>query len=630
MNRFFEHQERARRNTTALVALMALAVGGIGSALYLVLAIAIAVRRAYHPWFDGLQLDAGLWLRCVAGTALFVLGASLLRFASLGSGANVAESMGGRLVSGAPRDALERRLLNVVEEIAIASGVPVPRVYVLEVEAGINAFAAGWKLDDAVIGVTRGALEQLTREELQGVIAHEFSHVLNGDMRLNLRLVGVVYGIVCIALAGRMMIEAVGRGRGFGRRRSDAAFAFAFVGALLFLIGSIGELCSKLIKAAVSRQREFLADASAVQFTRNPQGIASALRKIGGFVFGARISVASAEETSHIFFGEIVTRSFAGMLATHPPLSDRIRRIDPSFDGRFPELAAGTAQPEESAARFAVGSAARTTAAPAHDPAGVVDQVGRFDADSALSGSRLLEGLPPALREATGNGYSACAIVCALLLSDEPAARAAMLQRIAAELGAPFARDCERFTVPLQALPRRDRLPLVALVAPALHALSRQQRAAWKRTLDALIAADGTVSIFEYLLGYLIERQSGEPRGQARPRTLGAVRSELELLLSLLAYAGAQHQDEAAHAFQTAAARMSGQPLALLPNSARLLSALASALDALRALPPPLRARVVDACAHAALANQQLNEDEWTLLRAVCAALHCPLPPLDP
>jgi Zn-dependent protease with chaperone function len=634
---FFEYQDRARRNTQLLIALMTAGVLAMGAGIYALLVVFTHVwggqlSTGYAGQQSALRLD--LLLGTLLGTSCVVGAASAFRTLSLrGGGGQIAEMLGGRLVSGSPRDTLERRLVNVVEEMAIASGVPVPQVFVLDGEPGINAFAAGFTTSDAAVAVTRGCLEKLTREELQGVIAHEFSHVLNGDMRLNIRLMGVVFGIVCIGLLGRILMRAGSHSRVAvarrGRGGSPGAALFA-IGLGVFLIGLIGELFGKLIKAAVSRQREFLADASAVQFTRNPQGIASALKKIGGHAHGAHVQAEHAEEASHFFFGDIHKRLFAaGVLATHPPLVERIRRIDPAFRGEFPEVARGIAQPEEIVSALAPGT--RREPAPTA-AAQVVDRIGTLTPDTLERGRALLAALPPALQDAAHNPLSACAIVYALLISDQRAVQDAQRARIEALSGAPLLTETARQYRLVHALPRAERLALLELLAPALRELGHAQKSSFSRTVQALIDADGAVSIFEYVLSETLRaRLAGdappEIRARVRHRSLKSVRAEVALLLSLLAHAG-DVDGSAEQAFAAGAAQLPEVALAPLPSSERLLTALSAALDQLRALAPSLRERLVRACAHAVLEDRRVTDDELTLLRALCDALECPLPPL--
>jgi Zn-dependent protease with chaperone function len=645
MTGFFEHQDRARRNTRWLLVLMALGVVGMGAALFAVLSLGEPLILAQQNRIAGrpLHFDGLLLVGCVAGTALIVALASGVRLAQLrGGGRQVAEMLGGRLVSGAPRDALERRLLNVVEEMAIASGVPVPEVFVLDGEAGINALAAGLGFEDAAIAVTRGCLETLSRDELQGVIAHEFSHVLNGDMRLNMQLMGVVFGIVCIGLLGRILMRSM---EAKGRSNRNSAAGIAAAGLCVYLIGLVGELCGKLIKAAVSRQREFLADASAVQFTRNPAGIAGALKKIGGYASGSRVATARAEEASHFFFGEI-HRSLVGAspFATHPSLALRIRRLDPSFDGTFaPVRSAGSAPGSEAVAGLAelgeaVGFAGRRDA-----PAGAVrprsrpgaewvrEQVGTTSAQALADSRALLDGLPDELVQAAQSPFAASAAVYALLLSSESGVQAMQRERLDALAGRALRDEALRLLPALRALPARSRLPLAELCAPALRQLSQTQRQAFTRSIDALIEADRELSTFEYVLAQSLRRRldAERPRERAvvRRARLPALQVQAQLLLSLLAHAGAHEPGAAERAFAAGATRLlQRQGLRLSFGAAPRLEGLGRALGELAGLVPEDAALLVEACAHTVLEDRRVDDDEVSLLRVICEALGCPLP----
>lgn len=279
---FFEQQDQARAKTGTLVLYFLMAVVCIIVAIFALFSAVFMQTEEYRTLAWSIELA----FMTTTGTVIVVALASLGRIASLSSGGSaVAEALGGKLISPNTGDPFERRIRNVVEEMAIASGTPVPPVYLME-EEGINAFAAGFAPRDAVIGITRGCATKLTRDQLQGVVAHEFSHVLNGDMRINIRLTGVLFGIVFLARIGEIMLHA-GRGSRYRRRSKDeGGGAFVLLGIGLVVIGLIGGFFGSLIRAAVSRQREFLADAAAVQFTRNPDGIAGALKRIGGFSSG--------------------------------------------------------------------------------------------------------------------------------------------------------------------------------------------------------------------------------------------------------------------------------------------------------------------------------------------------------
>ncbi len=336
---FFEQQAKAHRKTKWLVIYFVMAVAAMIAAIYicLMLIFSAAMQTQHHRHYEEPQQPFSIWnpevLIGVSIVTLAVVGiGSAYKTSALSSGGSaVSEMMGGRLINTNTTDPDERKLLNVVEEMSIASGVPMPQVYVMDEENGINAFAAGHKPSDATVTVTRGCMKLLSRDELQGVIGHEFSHILNGDMRLNLRLIGIIFGILCLTVIGRILLQTA---RGGDRDKNP----LPIVGIVLLIIGFIGVFFGRLIQAAVSRQREFLADASSVQFTRNPGGITGALKKIGGLgAMGSRLGHAHAEELSHMYFGNGISEAFIGLLETHPPLAERIRVFDPNFDGNFPE-----------------------------------------------------------------------------------------------------------------------------------------------------------------------------------------------------------------------------------------------------------------------------------------------------
>ena len=315
-----------------------LAIFGVGS-------FRDSITSVGEPSVGLWQPDLFLW-STLATLAVILIGSVTKTLELHRGGSAVAEMLDGRLINSNSTDLDERKLLNVVEEMAIASGVPVPQVYVMDNEAGINAFSAGFSTSDAAIGVTRGGMKKLSRDELQGVIGHEFSHILNGDMRLNLRLMGLIFGILCLTVVGRVLLRTRGRKN-----------PLPLLGLALVIIGWVGVFFGRLIQAAVSRQREFLADASAVQFTRNPGGLAGALKKIGGLASGSQLTSAHALEASHLFFANGMRNSLFGIMATHPPLPERIRALDPSFDGKFPVVAVEDAVgPSRASAKSAADS----------------------------------------------------------------------------------------------------------------------------------------------------------------------------------------------------------------------------------------------------------------------------------
>jgi Zn-dependent protease with chaperone function len=649
---FFAHQEEARRRTLALVALFVLAVVLIILILYAgltVLFIAQPIRSARA----GLGPPALWWwqpklLACVTLTVLALVGvASLAKTLSLREGgAAVAKMLGGREVAPDTIDPREKRLRNVVEEMALASGTPVPRVYLLDEEGGINAFAAGFSTRDAVVAVTKGTLDRLTRDELQGVVAHEFSHLLNGDSRLNIRLIGVLQGILAIGLIGRAMLRSTGR----VRRDSRGAPALLGLGLLLFLVGYIGVFAGRLIKAAVSRQREYLADASAVQFTRNPGGIGGALRKIGGFVLGSSVGASHAEEASHFFFGEGVKVSFlSGLLATHPPLPERIARVEPAFRGVFDVIEAD-APPvalEEFEQAGISGLAGREAATldpavpepavpePAvPEPASIVDRIGRPTAESLEAAIGVSAAIPDAVLTAVRTPIGAVATVYALLLDAGDAERKRQFDALAREAPDAVA-EAARVHDLVRALGEHARLPLLDLAAPALRALSGDDRARLLRGVDALVTEDGALTLFEFAVQQVLAARMRKGKGPDRVAYYSAapLASDLVVLLAGIAQAGNPDDPKAARdAFLAGWARlpkMGKKPaLETLVEKAPLAD-VARAIARIALASFPVKQRVIDACAHAALADRVVAARETDLLRAVSAALDCPLPPLS-
>ncbi|MEM9186547.1 MAG: M48 family metallopeptidase [Planctomycetota bacterium] len=448
---FFARQAKARRNTTLLVVLFGAAVIGIVGTVFGLVYWACSELPIAHPAtyssLDGFgaREEQFPWeIPVCAGLASLVLigGGSLFKVSALraGGGTSVAETLGGKRLYPDAAGATERRVLNVVEEMAIASGTPVPPVYLME-EDGINAFAAGFSPSDAVIGVTRGCAETLSRDELQGVIAHEFSHILNGDMRMSIRLIGILHGILLLGLIGQMLFRVLfyagaGRSRSSNSKNDSGGailLALLAISVALIVLGSIGSLFGGLIKAAVSRQREYLADASAVQFTRNPAGISGALKRIGGAVYGSKLKHPRAAEASHMYFAQGVWEGFTSLMATHPPLPKRIRAIEPNWDGAWPEAAAAVGG---GAAAGASGFAAAPAAGnpfrqPSLTPATVpplpqavplavvdhaVDQVGDPTEEHREYARGLIASIDPRVVASVREPYGARAVIYALLL----------------------------------------------------------------------------------------------------------------------------------------------------------------------------------------------------------------------
>lgn len=598
-----------------------------------ILAVTLALGRAEHiSYADATLPHLPLLLAVGLGVAILIGLGSLYKIAQLKSGGGVvAQSLGGVRVSAETRDPRERRLRNVVEEIAIASGVPVPEIYLLEHEAGINAFAAGYTPSDAAVAVTRGALEQLSRDELQGVIAHEFSHILNGDMRLNIWLMGLLFGLLLIHIIGREIVEHSPRGA--KRGGSLAALGFG-----LMAVGWLGLISARLIKARLSRQREYLADASAVQFTRQATGISTALQKIAVLEGGALLAGGRGEEVSHMLFGDGV--GYSRLFSTHPPLLERIQRIEPQVTATVLKVKAARWKTQQDLSgvvgeepavdlRAPVMAAAATTTLL---PRQVVEQVGHPSADDYRYAEHLHATLPEPLRVAAHSPVEAPALLLALLMDRREAMAVQQRERIRTVRGAAEMTHVDVLYRSVENLPPALRLPLAALAFPTLRARPATELAAYQALVGQLVRADGHVGLFEFVLARLLRVQLEDWLHPAQGRAEGTLRlvaaqDEAALLLAVLADAGTRDRDTARRAWQAGWAH-------LWPQSTRAPSlpldwpaALDAALDRLDTLQPLAKQWLIEALVKTLAHDGRVSIGEAELLRVVTASLHCPLPP---
>lgn len=636
---FFQQQDAARRSTGRLVVLFGLAILAIVASIWVLLA-AITGYFGRDPETNAIDWtalgdDPRLLIVAFVGALAVIGGGSLYKIAQLrGGGRVVAEQLGGRLVTGDTSDPIERRLLNVVEEMAIASGTSTPPVYMMDAETGINAFAAGFAPQDAVIGVTRGAATTLDRDELQGVIAHEFSHILNGDMRLNIRLMGLLHGIFVIGMIGYFILRMSFYTGGGRSRDSKGAMPILALGAGLAFVGFAGTFFGNLIKAAVSRQREFLADSSAVQFTRHPGGIAGALKKIGGFAAGSEVENPNAPQASHMFFGR-ATSGFSAMFSTHPPLAERIKRIDPSWDGGFPELpgpgegAPGTVGPP-GASGFAGGE---TEGAAGPALADAVGQVGQPTSAHIAFAGALIDRLPEALVAAAHEPYGARALIYALLLDRDEGPRRLQLAHLEAAADDGVYEETVKLARLVDRLDPTMRLPLVEIALPALCALTPWQYELFRKNLVELVEADEMLDLFEWSLQRILLRDMQGRFGRSGPervrhRSLRAVGSPLAVMLSVLAYVGNRDAGAAAHAFGEAWQGLALPETGLLGHEECGFAALDEALAELDHAAPMVKKRVLEAAVVCVTADRQVTVEEAELLRAVSASISCPMPPI--
>lgn len=592
---FFERQEKARRATRRLVFWFAFGLAGTAAAVYFLVIFALKASGCYDA------SSASLWdpktAACVfAGTLMVVGGASLVKSREFGSsaGADVARQLGGREVSPDASRPDERRLINVVQEMSLASGVPVPRIFILENERGINAFAAGTSADRAAVAVSRGALDKLSRDELQAVIGHEFSHILNGDMQLNIRLVGWIFGLIVISLLGQILLRA---GAFSPRTRSrdgkNAAALVLLIGVGLLAIGFISQIFAQIIQAAISRHRERLADASATQFTRNPKALANALSRIGGDAAGSRISSPRAGEFAHLFFASGVNALFA----THPPLEERIRALDPSWDGEFlPPLSA----PERAE-----------------------------NAEANLSGLRNVSetnSVPPFLAEMTRNADDAKTLICLLMMTDSPERNVEQAKILLEREKSAVFKKMEHLWERMRNFPREKRIAAVLVAAPALRELSARDRREFCETLDLLAQTDGNVSIFEFCIlaavrGLLLSESQ-------RKLSPSDVRSEAELVLNFFLRGNKTPRSRWAQDLSAALAKQTMFPgsLRVLDDAALNFPALEAAFRKLRASPIRIREQLLFTARDVIAADGEITPEENDVLSAFAVAIACPAP----
>jgi Zn-dependent protease with chaperone function len=629
---FFQRQAVARRNTKWLVVMFVFAVIGIVGSTFVVTALALGAADSHGR----ISIEAPL-LASAAALGLIIVG-SLYKTAQLaGGGTVVAERLGGRRVFPNTIDPVERRVLNVVEEMALASGVPVPPVFLLSEEQGINAFAAGYSPSDAVVGITRGCAQQLSRDQLQGVVAHEFSHILNGDMRLNLRLIGVLHGILLMGLVGRELLRISSYSSGGRSRRNDGAAPLLLIGLAFMVVGFLGLFIGNLIKAAASRQREFLADASAVQFTRNPEGIAGALKRIGAAVFGSKLISPCAAEASHMYFAEGISNLFA----SHPPLGERISRIDPQWDGKYPpalpaDAVVGLKRADVGA--LVAGGEGDDHQAVYGQPVPVPMAVMRHAVDQVAHPTELhreyvhelIASMPPAVIDAAHEPYGARALLFATLLDRDADVRAVQLRALEKSTDANVYELTLKLVPAVNQLDVRALLPLVDMTLPALRALSPAQYQEFSQCFVQLVQADKRLGLFEWTLHQILLRHLRPQFEKAHPPQiryygLQQLGQPISMLLSTLAHAS-QHNDDVA--FQAGVRHLSDVPVQLLPREACGVGQLDEALRELRQVAPKMRARLVDACAACICADLAVSIEEGELLRAICDMLNCPMPPL--
>ncbi len=639
---FFQHQDSARRKTSILIILLVAAILCLIAITVFAIAVlgyffqthatSVSAANAYSTSLGThvLNLIRSEYMLWIAGGVISVVTAgSIYKLIQVSRGGRVvAEALGGKLVLPDTRDPEERKVLNVVEEMAIASGNPVPPVYLIE-EDNINAFAAGLTRRDAVIGVTRGCMNLLNRDELQGVMAHEFSHIHNGDMRLNMRLLAILHGILLIGLIGYFILRGSAY-RGHSSRRGKGAGQQAALGLALVVIGYGGTFFGNIIKAAVSRQREFLADASAVQFTRNPTGISGALKKIGGLhrgngVSGSLMGSPLASEFSHMYFGQGVKTAFSGLMATHPPLSERIKRIEPRWNGQFADSGA-VAQPSTASAVVDARHAPVSGFSPAQIDTHIIDDIGDPKPEHVEFARNFIDGLPPVVHNAAHEPFSARALIYCLLLDTDSAIREQQIQHLHDNAHPATFREMRKLYQQVEKLKRKDYLILIDLCIPALKQLSAPQYKVFKGNLRALIQADRKVTLFEWCL-YRIVIHNIASKSHGENKTLRQLHKETILLLNTVTVSSGSASVNDAFNNGIKSLGSGFQPTAV-NNSSFSFQEIDSALSALCELKPLEKPKLLKALLEIINTDNKVTATEAELFRAIADTLECPVPPL--
>lgn len=628
---FFQSQDTARQNTKRLVLFFVLAVISLIVITNLLVMVLFGFLGSEQQEFTlnviKAQFDWQIFLTIGAFVSLVVFGGSAYKTLALsGGGTTVAESLGGHRIDQSTNDLHERKVLNVVEEMAIASGTPVPPVYLLEDEEGINAFAAGYTPSDAVIGVTRGTIAFLTREELQGVIAHEFSHILHGDMRLNIRLIGILHGIMLLGLIGYFILRSV-------RGNSKNSGPILGLGIGLLIIGYAGTFFGNMIKASVSRQREFLADASAVQFTRNKDGIAGALKKIGGYASGSLLESADAPSMSHAYFSAGVESLLGSLSATHPPLELRIKRIDPMWDGNFPIVSHEVDEKITAVKESNQDTRAETmkkTIAGAVVVNEVINSIGQVDSQQLNYASSLINEMPDDIHQAINEPYAARAVIYCLLIDKNNDIKTKQFQHLKEFADDGIYELCIKLFATINKLDVKFRLPLIDLALPSLRQLSNEQYQLFKENLTSLIKADSKMDIFEWslqkILLHHLDKDFGQKYNRASKKTakygsLRAVQNHVSILISMLIHACVKDSNQIEATFSSAKKELQIKELTLLDKNTINFNNLGVAIDTLALLKPLQKPRLLKACLICMTQDQEYSPQEKELMRAIANTL---------
>lgn len=658
---FFADQRRAKSQTNKLVFMYALtviftAVGTVAFAIFV--ANYNHIQHGEYHMIDFTQ--PYIWQVFIAVVTI-ICGTSFFKILILGKGGRyVARLIGANEVDLETTDPLLRRYINVVEEMSIASGTPMPGVYIMEREDCINAFAAGYEIDDAVVAVTKGALQKLNRDELQGVIAHEFSHIFNGDMKLNIKLIGYLYGLYMLGELGRVLINSTGRRSRYCSRRSSRnnGGQIAIVGFAVMVLGYIGYFFASLLKAAISRQREFLADASSVQFTRNPDGIGGALKKIYAYSQGAILESAHANEVSHMFFGDAIKR-WTNLYATHPPIEDRLKAVFKGFnmskfereevDEIYKELTEHNQveqYQEEKKERkkqeiedreneilntqFVASMAALNQVSIKKKPK-IEETAGVIDQKNVEFAKKLLNELPKRVHQSVKTSYGSKCLMYAMLIDKNDEIRQRQFNALnskeqpgTVELVHELAEYCKE-------LQEVFRLPVIEIALPALKKLSEDQRGLFLSLTKKLIMADHKVNIYEFII-YNFLRSSLTGQNKFFSRSLGKrlLKDDVKAVLSFIAHVGSKNDEDKLSSFKNGIQPLYRNDVRIISLKDLSLNKISQSLTKLKSAKIEFKQDFINACIRVVEDDDHITVREYELVRLISEIMLVPAPPIIP
>lgn len=631
---FFEAQAKARTNTRNLVILFLLAVATLIVATNLLVMFFLSVNQndgnidlAFGEIFN--HFDWNLFFIISVVIISFVAITSLIKRVQLSAGGKViAEKLGGKLIHPDTKDFHEKQLLNVVTEMSIASGIPVPPVYLIE-EKSINAFAAGFGINDAVIGITRGTIKNLNREELQGVIAHEFSHIFNGDMRINIRLIAILHGILIIGIVGYHILRSIKyRKSGGGKDQGKGIAGIALLGLGLMVIGYAGTFFGNLIKASISRKRECLADASAVQFTRNPTGVASALKKIGSSIYGSKISNPEASEVSHMFFAEGISNIFGSLMATHPPLRERILAIDPSWNGEFPALSEDANLKNESKSQSKTSNSQNKTIFATSIVGSVINKIGVIDEEAVAKSHNIIKSIEDrvSFQSAIQNPLSARSVIFSLLIHDQ-INQLPILKNNLDEKTFKLTSDLYQQN---SFINKNIRLAMIDLAIPTLKELSIDDYKNFKQIVKLLVMSDSKIDLFEWSIGKIVfdnlDKQFNKKYdSEEGNHKLQDLKEDIGLILSLMSSVENKDENLAKKIFEDVIKEQEITDLNFTENNKIKISQINKAAENLKRLAPLEKEKFLKMCISCISGNGK-SSSEIEVFRAFATTLNCPVP----